>query len=647
MSNLIQETERFSRVFDTLEEAKSYAKRLHRNELLQFAKRLMSKDKGFEKLYGYAHRFEEAGLFSETPWENPSKLQPPLVAGTLKAKGDTSLLEALSELRMLAIAKGVYRSSKITSADALHFLNEVMAQNIQLLFPEETEAARVESGQELERAHDLFEFMAKHLSVDAILHSLLNEIERLAVQRPIMVDRIKSMIKTANKTVENRLKSKDRIRLKKYYEAICGPTPLSRKAVNPGEYENLLQKTHKKELRKEAEIFADSMEATGLVSEKHAVLLRHLNRQHPDAIFAALGLNEKGKANLQENEGFVRQLIDMAIFPETCQSIFGLSRLLERGVLSFPPVVPGLRRLVDLELHPEVRENLQGEQVSPNSLLAAGTISVLGQPLGIGQGMNPTCQSARGISLWAQHAQGNLLDYISRAARDGEIEMQLEGAAVNSRMLGGGLAPALNKNLDPVSLVLVPHLDKIYDEMMKRVMFRGEDGHKWVNPAIYGRWVSSGFAAVTDAYTGAVKDYGHFVRLFYATHHPQYNDGHELIYPNPVGIFITNIHANLLGLHAISIQRIGNDPDGKLRIYFYNPNNDGGQNWGQNIHCSIYGNGELEGESSLPFEQFVSRMYAFHYNPHETGDLNKVDDRVVQEIQMLAKESWGKNYTWF
>jgi hypothetical protein len=53
--------------------------------------------------------------------------------------------------------------------------------------------------------------------------------------------------------------------------------------------------------------------------------------------------------------------------------------------------------------------------------MVAGVISVLGQPLGIGQGMNPTCQTARGISLWSLHAPGYLLELIPRAARDGDM----------------------------------------------------------------------------------------------------------------------------------------------------------------------------------------------------------------------------------
>ncbi|MFP3472322.1 hypothetical protein R0J90_19915, partial [Micrococcus sp. SIMBA_144] len=82
----------------------------------------------------------------------------------------------------------------------------------------------------------------------------------------------------------------------------------------------------------------------------------------------------------------------------------------------------------------------------------------------------------------------------------------------------------------------------IYSEMMRRVSLRGEDGHRWVNPEFYGDWVQKGFSTVIDPLTGLISDYPGFVRLFYATHHPEYNDDYGLIYPNPVGIFITNVH---------------------------------------------------------------------------------------------------------
>ena len=119
-----------------------------------------------------------------------------------------------------------------------------------------------------------------------------------------------------------------------------------------------------------------------------------------------------------------------------------------------------------------------------------------------------------------------------------------------------------------------------------------------------------------------------------------------MIYPNPVGIYITNVHGKLLGLHAVSIQRIDQDEHGEFRVYFYNPNNDSGQNWGQGIETSVQGHGEQEGESSLPFHQFTARMYAFHYNPYEQGDTYMVEDTDVEEIERLSRESWGKTYTW-
>lgn len=100
-------------------------------------------------------------------------------------------------------------------------------------------------------------------------------------------------------------------------------------------------------------------------------------------------------------------------------------------------------------------------------------------------------------------------------------------------------------------------------------------------PGLLRQLGSKGFANIIDPLTGYVQDYPGFVRLFYATHHTDYNDDYEMIYPNPVGIFITNVHGKLLGLHAVSIIRIGVDPEGKDRIYFYNPNNDGSQNWGR------------------------------------------------------------------
>ncbi|MCA1064186.1 hypothetical protein QTG56_03075 [Rossellomorea sp. AcN35-11] len=643
--------DRFLRALNELESAASFAKSMYQTDVYQEAQRLLDTDEGLEILYQNASRFEKSGVFQDGPWEKASKLQPPLVAGSLQAKGLPSIIEILSELRMLSIAEGQYEHPEVSSEMAEDFLNEVMVLNLNLLFPEATEAARIEGGEQSERATELFQFLSEKLSYQALTTTLIKEIERLTAQRPIMVKRTVSMIETAKKMLHSDLSVAERLVLEKYVSAIEGPSPLSKKIDQPGEYRKKLMNLSKEELEKEAAAFAGSMRETGLVSPQHAILLRFLGRKVQELVPTALQLNDKGKANLDEHAELVFQLIKVAIYPATKQSVYGLALMLERGVLSSSPVSPGLKRLIELDIRPEVRKTLlnsckSGDGITANSVLLAGVINVLGQPIGIGQGLNPTCQTARGISLWAQHAPGYLLELIPRAARDGDIDIKFEGTPVHSKDLSGGLAAELHQELDPVSLVLVPHLDRIYSEMMRRVSLRGEDGHRWVNPEFYGDWVQKGFSTVIDSLTGLITDYPGFVRLFYATHHPEYNDDYGLIYPNPVGIFITNVHGKLLGFHAVSILRITQDPKGEYRVYFYNPNNDGSQNWGQGIEPSVMENGELEGECSLPFHEFVSRLYAFHYNPYEQGDAFAVENEIVDEINFLARESWGKDYRW-
>ncbi len=111
-------------------------------------------------------------------------------------------------------------------------------------------------------------------------------------------------------------------------------------------------------------------------------------------------------------------------------------------------------------------------------------------------------------------------------------------------------------------------------------------------------------------------------------------------------MMVTDVHGNLFGPHAVSIRRIASDPGGKLRIYFFNPNHEGRQDWGGGVNPSVAGRGERHGESSLPFEQFVSRMYAFHYDPCEEGDAWAVPSELVENISRMARESWGRAYTW-
>ncbi len=643
--------DRFVQALNTLAEAQPFAKQLYQNHFFQEAGRQMDTLDGMEMLYSYADRFDEAGVFEGGPWQDPSKLQPNLVNGSLRVDGVESIVAALSELRMVAIAQGRVEHEEVSAEEATEYGNEVMALNLDFIFPEEVDDEGAQQGKETERAQRLFKVIVDQMSLKALSGTLIEEIVRLSVQRPIMVDRIQLMVEKAAQLMNSNVDEEHRKEIERYYRAISQLTPLSQKHSDYKDYRQELKNLDEGELKKEAEAFAESMRETGLVSPYHVILIRYLNRSKTDLLPTALSLNAKGKANLEENLSLVRELIKVAIHLPTRQSLYGFARMLERGVLSYHPVVPGLRRLVELDIIPNVRQTLLNafsdtDGLTANDIMTAGVISVLGQPLGVGQGLNPTCQSARALSLWSIHAPGYLLELVARAARDGDIDMDFEGDTIHSKDLPGGLAPELHKELDPVSLILVPHLDRIYAEMVRRVQFRLDDPHKWVNPAFYGQWIPNGFTKVFDHLTGNVTDYAPFVRLFYATHHPEYNEGYEMTYPNPVGICITTVYGKMLGFHAISIQRIAKDPKGEYRVYFYNPNNDSSQNWGQGIKPAVRGHGEYEGESSLPFHQFVSRLYAFHYNPYEQGDAFAVEDETVEQIEKLARESWGQEYNW-
>jgi len=381
------------------------------------------------------------------------------------------------------------------------------------------------------------------------------------------------------------------------------------------------------------------------------VLLRYLAAHHSNLVGRCLGLNAVGRTSLDEYRALVVEIIDRVVSPDTRRCIYGLSRMLNRGILFFRPVAPGLQHLMVLSIHPEVAAILQAASELPdppnaNALLLAGTLSVIGQPRGVDQGHNPTCQSARAISLWSQNDVGYLLELIARAAGDNDVVMHFEGDEIRSSDLVFGLAEELHTELDPVSLVLTPHLDKMYMEMSRRTIGRGGDGHRWVNPELHGWWVHRGFAALVDPETEALRDFDGFVRLFHAAYHPKYNGDRELVYAQPCGVVSTGTTGEFVGWHAVSIQRIARDPGGHWRVYFFNPNRDKGQNWGQDIVTSTADHGELEGESSLPFEQFAMRLYVFHYEERELGDTDAVPADAVERIRVAVAESWAADREW-
>lgn len=639
--------QKFERAFETLDKAQLFAKGNYQTDVFQIADLLIASDEGIRYLYTRAHQFDEAGVFYTGPWEKAEKLIPELVRGGLDSHGIFPTLEILSELRVLSIAKKHYTHDLLSAQGAIEFLSQVIALNFEFLFPKHTEENRIAPSPNRERCERLFALIIEEIPVETLLDDVISEIEQICAQRPIMNKHLIKMVEMAEKIP---LLSNDTDELEKYTNAVKGLSPLGKDVIHYAEYRERLHLARIEDIKEEADFFAQYLTETGLSSPNHAMLLRYLERNHPELIGPALGLNATGLAEFEQNELFARRLIRFAIMPTTFRCIYGFAKLLERSLLSRKEITAGMERLVDLDLKSEVRHNLLSQReyqdgVTANSILMAGVIMVLGQPLGIGQGKNPTCQAARAISLWSQHAPGHLLKLLISAASEGFIELPFEGESIFSNTLTGGLSDTIDLDIDPVSMVLVSHLDRLYDELMSRVSTRNEDGHKWVNPALYGHWVPNEFSSIFDK-LGVVNNYQDFLRLFFATHNPSYNSGHSLMYPNPVGLLITNTHGDLLGPHAVSIQRVGRDSEGRLRVYFYNPNNESRQNWGQGIAPSVKGYGEEEGESSLPFEEFASRLYAFHYNPYEVGDGFAVPSDIIEGIENLAKESWGKSYTW-
>ena len=236
-----------------------------------------------------------------------------------------------------------------------------------------------------------------------------------------------------------------------------------------------------------------------------------------------------------------------------------------------------------------------------------------------------------------------LLHLVTRAARDNEIVMFFEGHRLCSSELAVGMADGPPTDVDPVSTILVPHLDKIYMEMGRLCAGRPGDPHAWINREMNGWWVGRETALAVDVESGKLVDYETFIRRFYAHYHPLYNGNQPLIHPQPAGIAITDGLGRFIGWHAITILRVGLGPKAKTRVYFYNPNNDSGQDWGHGVVVSTEGNGERFGESSLPVGEFASRLYLFHYDPCDEGDITAVPAKDIAGVKSMACASWASD----
>lgn len=638
---------RLDTAISALQQAPGFAKPGKLPRVLDAARRVILVEGGCAALQGRAQTIEDAGLFIGTDWAEPQVLLPSITATTLRTpNADTLVIEIVSQLRLLAVAQGEYLHPGVSAEQAHHFLTQVLAVNLALLFSPPGEAERAQMGRLAELPHRLLQHLASSIGYEHIIDQLIGEIWRILQQRPIQVDPVKRMVTQiaicqANPDIDMGSSGQGADRL---VSCLFGPTQACREDPGIEIYQQRLDYMDDSALQSEATGMARAMHDTGLVSPYHSVLLRHLQGNSEQLLVEALGLSSTGRDCLLCYRSLVHELIRASVFPATSQGVYGLALLLERGILYQPPVAPAMWRQLGLTLSPACRERLQlafGEDVSAEAHLLEGVMCMLGLPLGVGQGNNPTCQSARALSMWAYNDPDYLLQMVAWAARDDEIIMHFEGQPISSRESEGGVASLLPLDLDPVSLLVVPHLDRIYAEMGRCCIGREGDPHRWVNPEFHGWWSGRGFRINVDVATGDLIDLDAFIRHFYATYHPYYNGNQPLIHPQPAGVAVTDSAARFIGWHAITILRVALDPLDCMRVYFFNPNNDSGQNWGDGVTVSTAGQGERFGEASLPFEQFLSRLYIYHYDPLEHGELANVSSEDLEPVVGYIRRSWG------
>lgn len=634
---------------DRLERARPFAKQRHQRPVLDVVGRLAPAPGGLDAVLARAGRMERAGLFSGSDWAMPTALLPHLTCQTLESEDRLlNALEIASLLRFLAVATGREQVAGLDQDYARHFLTQVLALNLPRFFEFSDEASRAR-GAQTTLVTRLLQFIAEHVGLRDVLGVMVAEIWRILEQRPVQIGPVKDMI-TQIAVALNRQGSEpgsERLGAERLISALFGPTAETLDDPGLALYRERLEYMDDAGLSREAMGFARSMHDTGLVSDYHvAFLLWALDYPDRPLVPEAMGLGSTGLDCWRHYRGLVEELIRASVTPATPQALYGVAMLMERGVLHHAPIAPALKRVLRLELTPAVRDRIElgfGREVSAETQILAGVVQVIGLPLGVGQGANPTCQSARAISMWALNDPDYLLHLVVQAAEAETLLMQFEGKPINSADLPAGLAGFGPIDADPVSVLLVPHLDRNYAEMGRRCAGRPGDPHRWINTEFHGWWVARDCAVAVDVATGLLDDYPQFVRRFYESYHPGYNGDRPLIHPQPAGIAFTDSTGTFIGWHAITLLRIAEGRSGEMRVYFYNPNNDSGQDWGLGVTVTTSGNGERHGEGSLEFEQFLSRLYLFHDQPLRPEGAAPVPDEAVERVQAMAVESWAGN----
>lgn len=539
---------------------------------------VLNEKDGLQTIYEKVSEWEQRGFFLGTVWEDPRHLKPSLVKGTLLAGGDGMLFEIVSDLRLLAIANKLYLHPTFSSNEASEFLNQMIALNLDLLWIKETELNRLDSTRETLFANRLLLFITKHYQSPLILEHLIEEMNHLVQQRPIVTNKIEDYLAQVKVLVKEQKEAP--LSLQPFMPYIFPSLPLWKEASLSDIKEMAIQ-------------YRQTIEQTGLVHDFHVDFLYFLLKEHPHLLEHFLLLDEEAKTTFHAQFTLIISLLNASVTYETKQTLYSVMCLLKRPIWT-DELIEHLQRVLTISL--KINQT--------RTSVVSGLLQVLGQPLGLGQGGNPTCQSVRAISYWSQKHPIKLMTMYYELLETGKITMEFEGTLLSSDTLQQRTLLD-SVHIDDFSCLMVPHLDAIYLEMLTRASGRHRDPHQWVNAFFYGESVLEEFS---DLFSDT-----HFTTRFYEYYHPFYAPQVNKLLPQPVGITVFDASWQVLGAHAILIQRIEADPNGQIRVYFFNPNNDSLQTWAGNITTSVAGKGEIPGESSLVFEDFIRFLYAFHY----------------------------------
>ncbi|MEE4250408.1 MAG: hypothetical protein V2I38_07445, partial [Alcanivoracaceae bacterium] len=341
-----------------LEAARDFAKVAKLPRVLDTCRRVLLHQDGLSVIEARAEALENAGVFVGSDWAAPQHLVAPLSRHALTGNVDILLIEALSDLRLLAVARGQYRHPLISAEYANQYLTQILAINLDLLFNPADEARRLHQGRLTFLPHALLEHLASHIGYEQIVDKLISEIWRVLEQRPIQTGPAKQMITriaACQYDPEIALTGAGADRL---VSSLFGPTRASREDPGLEAYQERLETMDEMTLQAEASGFARAMHDTGLVSAYHPLLLLHLLEHQENLLADALGLSSTGRDCMLCYRQLVHALIHLAVTPQTPQSIYGLALMLERGILYQSPLAPALWRQLRLQLCPEAINRL-------------------------------------------------------------------------------------------------------------------------------------------------------------------------------------------------------------------------------------------------------------------------------------------------